>query len=304
MSDLSIKEIEGTWCHVSFSGRRPARRRRPSCGTPTAGTPAGGASSAGRERAADVPLDPFVAWVLAGAGLDLEAYRPAPLNRRLSACLRALRCGSTEEARALLLRRPELLDRAVDALLIGVTSFGRDPHVFDALARLALPRLEGVTDGLRVWSAGCANGAELYSVALLLDAAGMLRHSHLLGTDCRAAAVAAARRARYDASVLGPFSGAVESGAFETEGTVVRPGPALRAVTRWKAADVTRQVEEGPWHVVLCRNLAIYLSPAAVARLWVRLVEQITPGGLLVTGKADPRPPGMERLTACLYLKS
>ena len=148
MSDQSIKEIEETWRHVSFSGRRPARLRPPSCASPTAGRPAGVASGARREQVADVPLDPFVAWVLAGAGLDLEAYRPAPLNRRLSACLRALRCGTTEEARALLLRRPELLDRAVDALLIGVTSLGRDPQVFDALARLALPRLEGATDAL------------------------------------------------------------------------------------------------------------------------------------------------------------
>ena len=136
-----------------------------------------GRRTRGGKSASVAALDPLAAWILQRTGLDCSVYRPAPLNRRIPACLRALRAGSTAEARVLLARFPELLPRTLDTLLIGVTGFARDAAVFDALARIALPSLRARPDDLRVWSAGCADGSELYSAAILLAEAGLLERS-------------------------------------------------------------------------------------------------------------------------------
>ena len=68
-------------------------------------------------------------------------------------------------------------------------------------------------------------------------------------------------------------------------------GP-LRRRTRWVQADATRRVLAGPWDVILCRNLAIYLTPSASAALFTRLAAALVPGGHLVVGKAERPPAG------------
>src|SRR5688572_28677814 len=80
----------------------------------------------------------FLAWLFARAGLEVGLYRTETLERRLPACLRALHVNTPVQARRLLEEKPELLSRAVGAMLVGVTSFFRDPPVFDYLQREVL----------------------------------------------------------------------------------------------------------------------------------------------------------------------
>jgi chemotaxis methyl-accepting protein methylase len=100
-------------------------------------------------------LDPFLLWLLEGAGLKASAYRTAPLQRRLAACLRQLRVQSSAEARHLLASKPHLQMAALDAALIGVTEFFRDAPVFEALRETVLPELRWGKRHVRVLSAGC-----------------------------------------------------------------------------------------------------------------------------------------------------
>ena len=91
---------------------------------------------------------------------------------------------------------------AVSSLLIGVTEFFREPAVFDFLRTQVLPVLAGGNRRLRIWSAACSSGAELYSMAILLSETGLLERSYLLGTDCRGDAIERARLGLYDATAL------------------------------------------------------------------------------------------------------
>jgi chemotaxis methyl-accepting protein methylase len=89
--------------------------------------------------------------------------------------------------------------------------------------------------------------------------------------------------------------------SFDQSSYVARD--ALRRAARWRWANVLAAPEPGPWDLVLCRNLAIYLQPDAVARLWAGLAAVVRPGGLLVSGKAE-RPVGQADLEPegpCIY---
>jgi hypothetical protein len=110
----------------------------------------------------------FLEWLFAQAGLEARRYRPETLQRRLPACLRALRVRSAAQARRLLEETPALVGTALGAMLVGVTWFFRDVSVFDMLRNYVIPTVVAKRKALYAWSAGCSDGAELYSLALLL----------------------------------------------------------------------------------------------------------------------------------------
>ena len=283
--------------HISFEGKarvRPPRSR--ACGTGSAGV-------AVAATAQDDRLDPFIAWVLGRAGLDAAAYRTRPLHRRLPACLRALKVGSTHAARELIDRNPHLVTEVVSCLLIGVTEFFREPGVFDILRTQILPALADRDRPLRIWSAACSTGAELYSVAILLSEAGLLERSYLLGTDCRGDAIERARLGLSDSAALNLLDRTMWDKYFEPVGQRWRPVEALRRQVHWKRADLLAGVEPGPWDIILWRNAAIYLKASRAEAVWRRLASVLAPQGVLIAGKAD-RPSGdagLTRAARCIY---
>ena len=262
----------------------------------------------------------FLASLCARVGIGMRHYKPETLCRRLPACLLAIRAESVSHARWILQRDPRLDRVAADALIIGVTSFFRDAPVFDALRRQVLPRLLATRKGrpLRVWSIGCSDGAELYSVAMLLDELGALSAGaggptgpvELVGTDCRPEAASRAAAGLYDAAAVRAVPPELAARCLVADGSRYRVVPHLREAAQWQVADVLDPAAawcgpERPADLVLCRNLVIYLQPAATAALWAMLAAALRPGGVMVLGKAE-RPlgvPGLANAGPCLYRK-
>jgi chemotaxis methyl-accepting protein methylase len=283
--------------YIRFEGRAPSPPR-PSWARGTSRPVLAAAPHTPEEQ-----LDDFISWVLGRAGLDAAAYRPQPLERRLPACLRALKVHSPQAARQLLERKPSLITEVVSSLLIGVTEFFREPGVFDFLAAQVLPALAEGNRRLRIWSAACSTGAELYSMAILLGEAGLLERSYLLGSDCRGDAIERAALGLYDATAPKLVPSAMRSKYFERAGQHYRPVEALRRQVRWKVADLLAGVEHGPWDIILWRNAAIYLKSCPADRIWRQLVSVLAPEGALIAGKADrpPRDAGLTHATRCVY---
>lgn len=250
----------------------------------------------------------FAAWLLGAAGLDPLLYRPGALNRRVSAAFRALHVRSAASAQELLARRPDLLPVALGAVLIGVTDFFRDQQVFEDIRNMVIPELTKHSDPLRIWSAGCSSGSELYSVVMLADEAGLVARCRAVGTDCRADAIADARAASYNDTEMREVPAALREKYFEkkVDGRR-RVVERLRRRTTWKTADLCAAPEPGPWDLILWRNMGIYLNPDAVEHILANLVTALAPGGFLVLGKAE-RPSarvgvGLVPVCRCIYSK-
>ena len=205
---------------------------------------------------------------------------------------------------------PSAVAAAVGTMVLGVTSFFRDAAVFDHVTHSVLPALPRHGGHPRIWSAGCSDGEEVYSLAMLLAEAGLLAGSHLLGTDCRTQAVARARAGRYATRALRDVPPAWQAKYFVADGAgaaaaapAVRVRPELRAAVQWRTGDVTRVCEPGAWDLIFCRNLVMYLRPEVAGRVWGALEASLRPGGFLVVGKAE-RPTGAQRLglvAPCIY---
>lgn len=255
------------------------------------------------EPALDEELAAFFGWLCDRAGLRIDHYRHGVLRRRTGACLRSVRSSSPAEARAAGEQHADKADRMLDALMVGVTSFFRDPHVFESLGACLAAQDTGRAP--RVLSVGCSNGSELYSCAMLLADLGRLPGARLLGLDCRPRAVRAARAGIYPGEACDELPDGARRHFVDAAGGGLRVRPELRAACRWMIGDAFEADLPGDNDVVLCRNLAIYLNTSAADRLWSRLHALVRPGGLLVVGKAErPPAPCFRRVGPCLFRRS
>lgn len=248
--------------------------------------------------------DCFIRTVLEQAGLAHQQYRTRPLVRRVSACMRALDAHSLPVATALVQKDISWQRIAADTLLIGVTGFFRDRPIFDVLASQVIPVLVRRRGVLDVWSVGCSDGAELYSVAMILAEQKRWCIGRLLGTDCRQSAVDRAVTARYPKASAREVPELLTTRYLRPAGNTVTVIDELRRMARWRTQNALATNDYACWDLILCRNMAIYLDPGAVKDLWQRLARALRPGGVLVVGRAErPHLPELQRIDACIYLK-
>ncbi|MBC8105052.1 MAG: hypothetical protein H7Z14_00555 [Anaerolineae bacterium] len=248
----------------------------------------------------------FLDWLLDRAGVSVSNYRPESLARRLPSCLRVLRANSPAHGRAILERNWSLAGTAISTVLIGVTNFFRDARVFEDLDQQVLSKIADRACA-RIWSVGCSDGMELYSVAMQLAERRVLHRCQLLGTDCRLPATRMAAAGIYPEQAVREVPDDLRGRYFvEADANTYSIHPILRAQLQWRTADVMRTPEPGPWDLILCRNMAMYMRGDTVARLWDILQNALRPGGHLVLGKAE-RPSGsgsrMSAIAPCIYVR-
>ena len=218
------------------------------------------------------------------------------LKERLAACLEgAARAGgrTPEEYAASLNGDPGAFQELLDCVTVQESGFFRHPDQFTALAREVLPSLEGP---VVVWSAGCANGQEAYSLAMELAASGR-PDWEVLATDISAAAVARARAGRYSTAELAGLP-PVHRHWLRPAADLWEVDPGLRRRVRVGQADLTTRFPAPPGRcqVVFCRNVLIYLTREATESFLDRLSSWLTPGGLVFLGYSETMVAPTDRL--------
>jgi chemotaxis protein methyltransferase CheR len=254
----------------------------------------------GKENA--IYLHPLIRTVFSHASLNPKDYRREHLQRRLNACLRSLKAKTVQDALDNLEEKPYLAPAAVSSLLIGVTEFFRDAAVFDFIYKEIIGSWASEAKTFRIWSAACANGAELRSILILLSEAGLLDRSFLLGTDCRSEAIEEAKAGKYLPGLSREVEQLYIERYFKLEGNSRQFIEPDEAQIEWKLSNVLETVEKGPWDMILFRNAGIYITSSALAKVWDKFAENLYPGGFLITGKAEKAPPEFfERLERSVY---
>lgn len=263
----------------------------------------------------------FLRWALPHLGLRWQGYRKVrrQVCRRASRRAGELGLGDLPSYRAHLERRPEEWQVLAGLTAITISRFCRDRGVFafleaDVIPRLAANAVETGRTRLEVWSAGCASGEEPYSVSLIWDLALASRFSDLelrvLGTDIDPAVLRRAERACYRPSSLKELPPSRLEAAFDPTDGELCLRAAHRGAVRIRRHDLRAGSPDGPFDLVLCRNLAFtYFAREQQRRTCADLAAAIRCGGALVVGSHERLPipavgfepwPG----SRCVYLRS
>lgn len=249
------------------------------------------------------------AWhelILKRCGLTFRHVRTAEVIGHVHAQMRA--CGVDNEAAYYqLLGAPNAgaqWDALIERLTNHETSFFRHPPSFDALRGQVLPELRAARKGgrLSLWSAGCSTGQEAYSMAMCAsdDAAG--GDFTVWGSDISHQAIKTARQARYGPRAIAAIPDRYRqrylrpvAGPAGTEYDIVDD---IRHRVRFMTTNLVEPDGFRPSHdVVMCHNVLIYFSPAAVSRTVSWLASCVAIGGYLMLGPGEApndRPAGLE----------
>lgn len=153
----------------------------------------------------DEEVDLLLDDVLHAHGYDFSAYSKASLLRRINRLIALDKFPSFAEFRYRVRSDKTYLKRFVEEITVNVTEMFRDPGFYAALRKQVLPAI-GARPFIRIWHAGCSTGEEVYSMAILLEEAGLLHKSLLYATDINPDVVERARSGIFPLSRMKEYS--------------------------------------------------------------------------------------------------
>jgi chemotaxis protein methyltransferase CheR len=217
----------------------------------------------------ELEIDLFLEAVFQRYRHDFRSYARPTLRRRLAQALGAFDCESLSQLQHRVLRDAALFGRVLGYLTVQVSDVFRDPPFYEAVRSRVLPVL-ATYPSIKLWVAGCGTGEEVYSLAILLEEAQLLKRTVIYATDVSAAALRSAEQGVYDIARAQDFSrnylaaggtrslsdyyvAAYEKVAFDRR---------LRENVVFSDHSLATDHVFAEAHLITCRNVLIYFDQA------------------------------------------
>jgi two-component system CheB/CheR fusion protein len=227
-------------------------------------------------------------------GFDFSAYKHASLMRRVLKRMQVVGVDTFEGYLDYLQVRQDEFAPLFNTILINVTSFFRDPDVWNHLSSSVLPALVAELppgEMLRVWSAGCASGAEAYTTAMLLaEILGpddFRNRVKIYATDLDDEALGEARTAMYTERQIADVPEDLARRYFDRASGHFTFNRDLRRAVIFGRHDLVQDAPISRVDLLLCRNTLMYFHSEAQARILARFYFSLKPGGLILLGRAE-----------------
>ncbi|MDP4193089.1 MAG: chemotaxis protein CheB, partial [Bacteroidota bacterium] len=243
-------------------------------------------------------LDKIIILLRTKTGHDFSPYKKNSVHRRIERRMAVHKIDKISQYVRFLQENPKELDILFKELLIGVTSFFRDPAVWEFLKEKVFPSLfERLPNRyvLRAWVPACSTGEETYSLAIIFKEAQDLFKQHnknftlqIFATDLDADAINKARKGFFPANIATDVSPERLNRFFtpiEDEGFCIKSE--IREMVVFAQQNVTKDPPFTKLDIVSCRNLLIYLESELQKRLISLFHYSLNPGGILVLGSSE-----------------
>lgn len=241
-------------------------------------------------------LEKIVILLRAKTGHDFSLYKKNTLYRRVERRMTIHQISRIAAYILYMQQNPQEVTLLFKELLIGVTSFFRDPEAWDQLRDVAIPKLlqSNPSGGmLRAWSTGCSTGEEAYSLAIVFkEALEQLKPEEniklqIFATDLDPDAINKARQGVYPDKITAEVSPERLRRFFVKEGSDYRIGKDIREMVTFATQNVIMDPPFTKLDILICRNLLIYLSPELQKKLLPTFHYSLNPDGILFLGSAE-----------------
>lgn len=226
-------------------------------------------------------------------GHDFSAYKKSTICRRIDRRMNLQQIENPADYLRLLEQNAQEAETLFNDLLIGVTSFFRDPEAFKILSRVLKEMLAKTPKDstLRVWVPGCSSGEEVYSIAIVLrecmDALKKHFTVQIFGTDIDAEAIEAAREGIYPGTIANHVAPERLRRFFFDESDGFHIKKEIREMAIFSIQDLVKDPPFTKLDLLSCRNLLIYLDAALQKRLVPLFHYALRPDGILFLGPSE-----------------
>jgi len=225
--------------------------------------------------------------------VDFTYYKPSTTGRRIERRIAVTQVADLDAYVRYVEQTPSELSALYRELLIGVTSFFRDPEVMSLLQEKVLPEvLERRADReLRFWVAGCSTGEEAYTLAIIarevMETLGLARDIKIFATDIDRDAVAKAGSGLYPESIAADLNPALLTKYFYCRGEAYQVARTIREMVVFAQHNLVKDPPFTRIDLVSCRNLLIYLQTNLQLRALEMFDFALRPGGVLLLGTSE-----------------
>lgn len=226
--------------------------------------------------------------------VDFVDYKVATIRRRILRRMNISRINDLRDYVKLLHRNPQEVEALYRDVLINVTSFFRDPEVFDSLHEVAYPKIladRSPSEPVRVWVPGCSTGEETYSHTIsLVETLSELRIEvpiQIFGTDLSENAIQRARAGVYKESIANEVSEVRLRRFFRKVPGGYQISKSIRDMCVFARQNVFSDPPFSRMDLISCRNVLIYLSPILQKKVIPIFHYALKPNGFLLVGKTE-----------------
>ncbi len=227
-------------------------------------------------------------------GFNCEQYKQAHLKRRLAVRLRATQSKSYKEYAEVLLKNPDERKQLKETLTVNVTELFRNPETYEEFRATALPELiksRGENRNLKVWSAGCSNGEEPYSIAIMLiEYLGISAKRYnisIIGTDIDEDSLSKARLGIFHPKALEKISKERLDRFFIKNDNNYKVTDEIHRMVTFKNHDLISGQKLSGFDIIFCRNVTIYFEQKLQEKLYLDFYNAMKDGGYFVMGKTE-----------------
>jgi two-component system, chemotaxis family, CheB/CheR fusion protein len=228
------------------------------------------------------------------SGVDFSQYKSNTLHRRIRRRMALHRVPTLPDYAAYLTANAKEIESLYQDILIGVTSFFRDPQAFEALKEKVFPALftdRSRHDPIRVWVLGCATGEESYSLAIALKEYAMAVNSQVpltvYATDLNNVAVERSRTGSYPRTISMDVSRERLRRFFVEADGGYRIAKSVRDMCVFARHNVLTDPPFSRMDLISCRNVLIYMEPVLQKKLLPLLHYALKPRGYLFLGPSE-----------------
>ena len=225
--------------------------------------------------------------------VDFTYYKPSTITRRVERRIAVTQSDDLDAYVRYAGQTPAEITALYRELLIGVTSFFRDPSVWSILREQVLPKLfaESSKSEMRFWVAGCSTGEEAYTLAIscreALESTGLARDIKIFATDVDRNAITKAGIGLYPESIAADLTPALLTKYFHRRGDDYQVTRSLREMVVFAQHNLVKDPPFPRIDMVSCRNLLIYLQSNLQRRALEMFAFSLRSGGILLQGTSE-----------------
>jgi len=242
-------------------------------------------------------------------GINLSGYKEKQLRRRIDSLMNSMGVRSYGEYIDLLLKDKNQWAKFLDKVTINVSEFFRNPDIFAKLERAILPELCRGKSRLKIWSAACSNGAEPYSIAIIMEDSFPGLPYKITATDIDENVLNIAKTGIYEHRLLKNVTQERLRKYFRKEaGNLYSIDPRLKKNIMFQKHDLLVDRYGTDYDLIVCRNVNIYFTRETQNEIYHKMNRSLKTGGVLFIGATENiinyKELGFEKLSHWFYSKT
>lgn len=246
-------------------------------------------------------------WVLKEFGIDLDAYKEAQMQRRLASIMRKAGSSNFRDYTQKIKQDEDIRKEFINQITINVTEFFRNKEKFDEFQDLLFNHIIPKHRDIKIWSAACSNGAEPYSVSIMLHKNSYTNKARIIASDIDDGILSKAKDGLYKDRDIKNIEKTDIKKYFNLIDDDYEIKEDVKRLVSFKKHDLILDKYDVDYHAIICRNVTIYFKNEIRNEIYRKFHQALVPGGIFFIGATEgiynPAEFGFRKLASSIYEK-